>query len=196
MYDIDFPGFSGVARRTAALYDLPDPLQYMEYPWDPKRWRSHVRATVNSYWTALLKEKAQPRDSLNLFDTSRLSTSTPHPIWTQAGRDALSVKKTCVVNWLLLGVFQTEERLNTIGKNKSPRCVLCHAALGDRLHFMLSCPLLNDIRENFICQMVTNCPPLMNHLSFCETLLIAIIDPESPKLPQNIREGWIDISVA
>ena len=44
--------------------------------------------------------------------------------------------------------------------------------------------------------MVTNCPPLMNHLSFCETLLIAIIDPESPKLPQNIREGWIDISAA
>ena len=80
IYDIDFPGFSGVARRTAALYGLPDPLQYMEYPWVPKRWRAHVRDTVTSYWNTLLREKVEVCDSLNLLDPSRLTTSSPHPI--------------------------------------------------------------------------------------------------------------------
>ena len=106
------------------------------------------------------------------------------------------MKKTCVVSWLLLGVFQTGERLLTTKKSKSAQCVLCHCPLDDRLHFMLSCPLLNDIREDFICQMVANCPPLMNYLEHNEKFLIAIIDPESPKLPLDISSGWIDIPSA
>ena len=30
-------GWSGVVRRTADLYDLPDPLKYMEHPWRTDR---------------------------------------------------------------------------------------------------------------------------------------------------------------
>ena len=44
--------------------------------------------------------------------------------------------------------------------------------------------------------MVALCPPLMNHLTYNEIFLIAIIDPKSPKLPGDISAGWIDIPSA
>ena len=86
MYDIEFPGWSGLVRRTAALYDLPDPLDYMNHPWVPKRWRAHVREVVTNYRNTLLKEKAASQDSLRLLDLTNLSVSKPHPIWIHAGR--------------------------------------------------------------------------------------------------------------
>ena len=41
--------------------------------------------------------------------------------------------------------------------------------------------------------MIANCPQLMNYLEHNEKFLIAIIDPESPKLPPS---DWIDIPTA
>ena len=196
MYDIEFPGWSGLVRRTAALYDLPDPLDYMNHPWVPKRWRAHVREVVTNYWNTLLKEKASSQDSLRLLDLTNLSVSKPHPIWIHAGRDALSVKKTTIVSWILLGVFQTGDRLHLMGKKDDPSCLLCTFSEDSCLHMMLSCPSLQTIREDYLCQMVSICPQIINYLEFSKTLLIAIVDPSSTKLPTEIREGWSDLSEA
>ena len=64
------------------------------------------------------------------------------------------------------------------------------------LHMMLSCPSLQTIREDFLCQMVSICPQIINYLEFSKTLLIAIVDLSSTKLPTEIREGWSDLSEA
>ena len=34
---IDFPGWSGIARRTAAIYNLSDPLELFQNPWQSDR---------------------------------------------------------------------------------------------------------------------------------------------------------------
>ena len=38
-FDDKFGGCSGLVRNTAAVYGLPDPLQYMGLPWRSDRWR-------------------------------------------------------------------------------------------------------------------------------------------------------------
>ena len=59
-FDDKFAGWSGVVRRTAYKYGLPDPLQYLEKPWRPDRWRSHCRQVITEKWDKTLREEAAP----------------------------------------------------------------------------------------------------------------------------------------
>ena len=79
---LDFAGWSGLARRTAALYNLPDPLELFEKPWPSDKWSQYVTKEVTKYWTNLLHQNAASYTSLEMFDTSRLNMISPHPIWT------------------------------------------------------------------------------------------------------------------
>ena len=58
---------------------------------------------------------------------------------------------------------------------------------------MLSCPALSDIREDFLCQLVSAGPALLKYLEVGETLLLAVLDPESPLLPPDLTDSWIDL---
>ena len=44
--------------------------------------------------------------------------------------------------------------------------------------------------------MVAICPQIIKYLDFSDTLLLAIVDPESPKLPLDIKENWRSIPEA
>ena len=48
-FDPTFQGFSGIARRTAALYGIQDPLELMQEPWAADRWRTYCRNATG--WT-------------------------------------------------------------------------------------------------------------------------------------------------
>ena len=48
-FDVKFGGWSSLVRKTAAVYGLPDPLQYMEHLWRPDRWLSHHRDVITVY---------------------------------------------------------------------------------------------------------------------------------------------------
>ena len=82
--NIDFPGWSGIARRTAAIYNLKDPLDLFNDPWESHRWSKHAKKQVIKYWTKLLIDNAESRPSLDLIDMENLSLTSPHPIWTAA----------------------------------------------------------------------------------------------------------------
>ena len=45
-YGADFPGWSGLVRRTCLKYGLPDPLPYLQHPWRADRWRAHCKRIV------------------------------------------------------------------------------------------------------------------------------------------------------
>ena len=136
---IDFPGWSGLARRTAAIYNLLDPLELFQNPWSSDRWSQHTKNEVIRYWTTLLRNDVASLPSLDMLDTSRLDLTAPHPIWTAAGSNPVSVRKATVVTWLLLNVYRTGERLFKMKKVISPECFLCSAPLDDSLHFALKC---------------------------------------------------------
>ena len=42
-YGITFSGWSGIARRTAALYGLPDPLELFQSPWSSRGFSEYAK---------------------------------------------------------------------------------------------------------------------------------------------------------
>ena len=99
-YDINFQGWSGLVRRTAAIYGLDDPLQLIQYPWRSDRWRKHCKNTVTKYWVEILHKSCESLSTLHLFDTSRLTLESPHPVWVAARGDSISTSRAAYVMWM------------------------------------------------------------------------------------------------
>ena len=118
--------------------------------------------------------------------------SKPHPIWTAAGPNPVSVTKATVVSWLLLNVYKTGERLHKFKKSKTPECVSCLAPVDSQIHFALQCPSLSEIRSQFMKKFFEACPELKQIHSNPQLFILALLDPFSPLLPEDIRDSWRD----
>ena len=97
--------------------------------------------------------------------------------------------------WLLLGSYNTQEKLSKMNKVTSPNCVLCPgvsetAQIEDRVHFLLSCPALSETREDFLCQLVNLSPVIVNYIGVSSEFLLCLLDPLSPLVPEEIRTSW------
>ena len=125
-----------------------------------------------------------------MLDTSRLDLSSPHPIWLAAGTNPVSVTKATVVSWLLLNVYKTAERLHKMRKLKSPECLSCLAPVDDEVHFGLQCLSLVEIRSEYMSKFTEACPNISKYLSNPKVLLVALLDPFSPLVPNDLKEGW------
>ena len=195
-FDVNFQGWSALSRRTSILYDLEDPLEIMQEPWPSDRWRAYCKKMITNYWVKTLHEACEGYSTLNLFDVSRLRLDSPHPIWVAAGRDSRSTTQAVYVFWLLLGQYNTQERLAKMNKVKSPLCLLCSdvgnsaQVMEDRLHFLLSCPALAETREDFLCQLVNLSPIVANYFEVSTSFLVCLLDPFSPLVPEELRTSW------
>ena len=118
-----------------------------------------------------------------------LNMISPHPIWTAAGTNPVSVRKATIVTWLLLNVYKTGERLFKMKKVKTPQCDLCLESLETQLHFALKCGALLQIRSQYMERFVAACPNITQYISNQRILFLAILDPYSPILPEDINKG-------
>ena len=193
-FDDKFAGWSGVVRRTAAVYGLPDPMQYLEHPWRPDRWRSHCRIVITNYWDTKLRADAEPRSSSQYTDLGSLSTAVPMRIWQQAGINSVAVKQATIVSWMYCGTYFTRELMHTMHKVKSASCA-CEPETSENVpHILLHCQLYNSIREDYIpkfIQMNSKLPEIFDDENL---LVISILDPLSSKLPQSITANWSSVS--
>ena len=83
-YDVNFPGWSGLVRRTCLKYGLPDPLQYLQNPWRADRWRQHCKKQVQDYWELELIQVVENSQTLQYVDTESASLSIPMRGWQLA----------------------------------------------------------------------------------------------------------------
>ena len=138
----------------------------------------------------MLHEACEPLSTLNIFDTSRLKLESSHPVWEAARFDSISTTRATYVMWLLLGVYNTGERLSIMGKASTAACLLCKAEVDSRVHFMLLCPLLHDIREDFLRKMMDLSPLVYKYMDTSLEFLLCILDPFSPRVPKQLRDSW------
>ena len=108
-----------MARITCLKYGLPDPLQYLEHPWRPDRWRDNCKLTVRYYWENEFLKVVQASDTLKYVDTEYASVSVPMRVWQMAGLCSKSVRQATVQNWMILGVYYTRIFVQTMKKVKS-----------------------------------------------------------------------------
>ena len=192
-FDDKFAGWSGVVRRTALEYGLPDPLSYMEHPWRPDRWRSHCRSVICAVWDKKLRIEAEQKSSSKYVDLGSLSTSTPMRIWQQAGLNSVDVKEATIISWLYCGTFFTRELLHKMKKAKTPACVCDNLTSENLPHFLLHCPLYESIRQQYIpgyIQLNNQITAIIDNETF---LLTSILDPLSANLPEIITKNWSSV---
>ena len=199
-FDEKFGGWSGLVRKTAATYGLPDPLLYMMNPWRPDRWRSHCRTAIVKFWDKKLREELEYnkdgviKSSSIFVDTESVSTTHPMRIWQQAGLSSQNVKEATPVSWMFCGTYFTRELLFKMKKSKSPACVCNNSTIENLSHFLLTCDLYSEIRQQYIPKYLQL---NKNILKIChdETkILISILDPLSCKLPSEVTTNWTSVS--
>ena len=190
-YGTDFGGWSGLVRLTARKYSLPDPAEYMKAPWRPDRWRAYCQDKIAIHWDTKLKHDAEPKPSLIFLDIYSLSVTKPAKIWSMAGLDSAEVKKACIVNWMLLGVYRTREVLHKMKIVKSNLCTACSMnAIGSLEHYLLYCEFTSDIRENFLPKFILSNSKITSLIDNEVAVMISILDPESSLLPDEITLNW------
>ena len=196
-YDVNFSGWSGLVRRTCLKYGLPDPLQYLQYPWRADRWRQHCKSTIQQYWEEKFKHIATNSPSLQFVDVESASLSIPMRVWQMAGLSSVSVRQATVVNWMVLGVYFTRELLHKMKKAQTDTCLGCELGVTENLgHFLLHCVLYKNIREEYLPKFIEINKNISLTFENENEILICILDPVSSKLPENVIKGWTSVTRA
>ena len=73
---------------------------------------------------------------------------------------------------------------------------MCEDPEEEQLHFSLFCSSLEDIRNVFISKFFHSNGALESIKDNGPLFLISLLDPLSPKLPEDVRQGWSDIDAA
>jgi hypothetical protein len=188
-YGVNFTGWSSLVRKTCHKYGLPDPLQYMQYPWRPDRWRDHCKRTVKDFWEKQLLQTVG--ESLKYMDMDYASLQIPMRVWQMAGLCSVNVRQATVVNWMLLGVYFTREFLHKMKKASSPICSGCPSQVNETLkHLLLHCEYYQKIRESYLPKYIQQNSQLSEIFSNEDLIVQTILDPLSSNLPDSVREGW------
>ena len=189
-YGVNFTGWSSLVRKTCLKYGLPDPLNYMQYPWRPDRWRDHCKRVVKDYWEKQLLQKVG--DSLRYMDLDYASLQIPMRVWQMAGLCSDSVRQAAIVNWMLLGVYFTREFLHKMNKVKSPICLGCSNQVNETLsHLLLHCEYYKKIHEEYLPKFLQQNCQLGEIFTNEDVLIQTILDPLSSNLPETVRQGWV-----
>ena len=188
-YGLSFNGWSSLTRKTCLKYGLPDPLQYMENPWRPDRWREHCKRTVISYWETQLHQTTA--NSLKYMDFNYASLQIPMRVWQMAGLCSENVRQATIVSWMLLGVYFTREFLFKMKKVSSPLCLGCTSNENESIeHLLLHCEYYKKIREENLPKYLHENKKISEILTNEDLIVQCILDPLSANLPSIVTTGW------
>jgi hypothetical protein len=88
----------------------------MRNPWRPDRWRQYCKEKIVSSWETKLKCNLENSQQAKFLQVEQLSLSKPLQMWEEVGLDSTSIIKTSTVSWMLLGLYQTRDKLNDMNK--------------------------------------------------------------------------------
>ena len=133
-------------------YQLPDPLLVLQSPPTHYQWKTLTKNKVLDWWQTKFRGVAEHMDSLEFFNPSFMSLSTPHPLWTTAG-SPFEVSKAVVTARMLSGRYRTDKLMsNWNSSNQAGLCRLpgCDGQVGTLSHILLHCPALLEARAKAI----------------------------------------------
>jgi hypothetical protein len=92
--------------------------------------------------------------------------------------------------WFLLGVFHSKSLQHKMKKCPSGQCSCSSLQEENIPHILLFCDHYSEIREKFLVELTFCNINLMKYSNDVDVLLTSFLDPESPKLPDDIRNNW------
>ena len=187
-------------RVISLQYSLPDPLLILQSPPTHMSWKKLTKSKVLDWWTSKFRGEAEHLDSLQLFNPSFMSLSSPHPMWTSAG-SPFEVRKAVITARMLSGRYRTDRLMrhwSTSNPDGLCRLPTCEGQLGTLEHILLQCPALAAARADCIAHwsaFLVPRPwlfPIVSHhtLSGYELQLKFLMDPSAlPMVIASTRDN-------
>jgi hypothetical protein len=150
------------ALGIAKIYSLDTmALSLLYYPPGKEDWKNLVTSTIREYWSYQLKRTAMEKSSLKYMDIAHLDAKKPNPIWPDnapsASILAASYRAKMLTGTYILQATRAKYNQHTV----DPKCQLCGLADEDMVHFIVTCPALEQTRQK---KMVEEICPLVQKL--------------------------------
>ena len=152
-----------------------------------------VKSCIIDYWEVKLRAEAALLPSLEFFNPSFMSLSSPHPLWSTAGSSPSKVAMATIQAQMLSGRYRSQKLCRHWSKHSSGFCLLseeCASTLEDIHHILVGCSALQDVREklqHFTLEYCKSIPVLKSlvlhfcqpsHPQFCQFLLDCSVLPD------------------
>ena len=92
-------------RDICLQYGLPHPVDFLSSPLSKSSHKKLVKSKILNYWENRLRGEASLLPSLNFFNPSFATLSSPHPIWSSAGSSSYEVSKATIQARMLSGRY-------------------------------------------------------------------------------------------
>jgi hypothetical protein len=153
--NLDSSSWTSHVRLLLAKYQLPSAFELLSNLPTRIQWKKTVKRAVYTIWTNNLHDDAQTMSSLKNLHIASCALGVLHPVWQGISRPA-EVKHATVKAQLLVGRYPLATTHSYGGKRKL-ECPLCKTHTETLDHFLLYCPLLMDIRQVYLPQILNSC---------------------------------------
>lgn len=143
--------------KLLVLYKLPNAFNLWENPPGKMSWKKLVKATVLKYWQDMSCQSVQNLTSLRYLSESTLGMSDSADVYKTCRGDIVETKKANIKVKLMMGVIRlkTVEVIINKGAHQNAICSLCGEEDETRLHFVLICKTLSNVRDLYLNRLGT-----------------------------------------
>ena len=143
---------------------------------------------MRKHWELKLKLEAAALDNLQYLDVESLNLNTPMVMWRKADLHSEDTKQATVSTWMQLGVYKTREKLFSMNKTKSDKCLACEDDVVESIsNLILHCEYYKNIRHEYLPKLAIINPNFSSIIDDEKQILISILNPESAMLPTEVR---------
>lgn len=142
-------------KRILWTYDFDDIETYLDNPVEKFSWKSSVNTAIFSYWSEKLQTLKSLYGSLIYMNSDFVRLGKLHPVLQNSSGSARENTRFPVKLKIITGsyILQTN-RAKFNGNEISSTCLLCGTDAETVEHFILICPVLDDVRNPVLNQLI------------------------------------------
>ena len=154
-------------RDICLTYNLPHPIQLLDYPPTKEQFRKLAKSRVVDFWEQKFRGEAAILPSLSFFHPEFMSLLKPHQIWVTAGSNPYEVSKAVVQAQLLSARYRSEQLCRHWSSNDQGWCQspTCFEQVETTEHILVTCPAYQEPRERLKRMWLSSQEPTIHQLA-------------------------------
>lgn len=135
-------------KKCFTKYDLPSPHSLLLNPPEKRTWKKIVKDQVSRFWLEQMLQEAGTKATLLNVNLSLTVPGRLHHVWETTPLAPMDILRANVKVKILVGRYYLQADQARF-KGLNPTCTLCSEADEDLQHFVITCPVLRDIRIGY-----------------------------------------------
>ena len=148
--------------------------------------KQQVKSSVDKFIKESWLTVAEGRRSLCYLNVESCDVGKVHPCWSTVDNTVMDVKRAVIKARILTGTYYLQADRDKFRRTgTASQCPLCSAASEDRLHFLIACVSLNQVRQSYIIEIEERL--LQQNTARCGTAALNDHDGESRDLIDSVH---------